>query len=347
MARSDRLRERVDGPRAGRTFAGYELEELVHEGPLGRVYKARDVRLGRTVALRIVAPDIGRDAVARARLNRESTAVAQVDHPNVLPIYETGDHDGTLFIASRWVDGSRLSTLIREEGRIEPKRAVRIVNQVAWALQATHAQAIIHRNVSPASILVTPSDHVYLTDFGYARHLSDATLLVMREQLAEEVDYVAPEYIAGDAVDARADIYGVGCVLYEALTGEVPFPVAGVAAKSYAHRFTPPPSARRRAPDVPPALDAVIARALAKDPAERQQTAAELAIAAASAIQMTAPPWATRETDAVVRAPAAAGAAYAEPAYYTARPRRLRWWAFAAVFLVCVAAAVALMLTVG
>ena len=294
MARIDRLHERADRLGGGQTFAGYELEERVNESRLGVVYKARDVRLKRTVALRIVAPGLTDDPVTRARLNREATAIALVDHPNVLPIHEVREHEGSLFIASAWVDGRRLSTLVHDEGPLEPRRAVALVNQVARALQATHNHGILHRNVRPSSILVNPSDHVYLTDFEYARPLTDASLVVLRDQLLEEVDYVAPEYITGEPTDFRADIYGLGCVLYEVLTGEVPFPAATVAAKVYAHRFSEPPSARGRRPAVPDALDAVIARAMAKAPAERQQSAGEFAIAAAGAVHETAPLWATR-----------------------------------------------------
>src|ERR671918_1314825 len=196
MARIDRLRDR--GRSVGQTFAGYELEELVNQDAIAVVYKARDVRLQRTVALRIVAPELTDDPVTRARLNREATAIARVDHPNVLPIHEVGEHDGRLFIASAWVDGRRLSTLVHDEGPLEPGRAVALIAQVARALQATHNHGIVHRNVRPSSILVNPSDHVQLTDFEYARPVTDETLVVLRDQLLEEVDYVAPEYIAGE-----------------------------------------------------------------------------------------------------------------------------------------------------
>jgi serine/threonine protein kinase len=279
--------------RTGQHFAGYELEDLVGEGQMGAVYKARDLRLQRSVALRIVSADLATDAVTRARLNRESTALASADHPNVAPIYEAGERDGKIFIASRWVDGVSLSTLARDHGPLEPRRAVRIVSQVAAALQATHGLGIMHRNVKPSSVLVTPADYAYLTDFGLARRSQDMTGLTMQEQLLEAFDYVAPEHIEGADVDARIDIYGLGCVLYEALTAEVPFPRSGPAAKMYAHVSAEPPSARRQRPDVPERLDAVIRRAMAKDPAERQQTAGEFAIDAAGAVDMSAPLWAT------------------------------------------------------
>ena len=258
---------------------------------MGVIFKARDPRLQRDVALRIVGSQVAGDAVTRARLNRESTVLASVDHPNVVPIYDAGEWDGRLFIASRWVNGTSLSELVREQGPLDPRRAVRIVNQVASALEAAHALGIMHRNVKPSSVLVTNTDHAYLTDFGLARRASDLTGLTMQHSLAESFDYLAPEYLEGDPVDARVDIYGLGCVLYEALTGEVPYPEPTPAAKMYAHRSADPPSPRARRPDLSPALDAVVRRAMAKDPSQRHQTPGEFAIEAAGAVQMSAPPW--------------------------------------------------------
>ena len=360
------MREHIDRLSEARSFAGYQLEELVHETRAGVVYKARDVRLRRPIALRIISPELTDDPVTRARLNRESTAIAEVDHPNVLPIYDVGEHEGRLFIASRWVDGRRLDTIVEAEGPFEPTRAVGLVNQVARALGATHEHGILHRNVRPSSILVNASDQVYLTDFEYARSLSDGTLQVLRQELLAEVDYVAPEYLAGETVDWRADIYGLGCVLYYALTSEAPYPAATVAAKVYAHRFSQPPSARARRPELPEALDAVIARAMAKDPAERQQSASEFGLDAAGAVDASAPLWAARRRsngpgpahagsesgDGEPIPQAADGAAElssaAAPAVYSSRGRRLRrWLLWAVLLLVFVAAPTALLLTIG
>jgi serine/threonine protein kinase len=259
---------------------------------MGHIYRARDLRLGRQVALRIIGPDVAGDAVTRARLNRESLAIASVDHPNVVPIYDAGESDGRLYVVTRWVQGVDLGTLVREHGPLEPKRAVRIVNQVASALQAAHDLGIMHRGVRPSSVLVTETDHAYLTDFGLARRGSDLTGLTMQEHLLESFDYLAPEYVEGSPADARVDIYGLGCVLYDALTGEVPYPEPTPAAKMYAHRSADPPSARAQHPEVPRALDAVIQRALAKDPSERPQSAGEFAIEASGAVGLSAPLWA-------------------------------------------------------
>ncbi len=178
---------------------------------------------------------------------------------------------------------------MRAEGPLEPRRAVRIVNQVASALDAAHTLGIMHRSVKPSSVIVTETDQANLTEFGLARRASDLT--GMQEHLVGSFDYLAPEYLEGGSADARVDIYGLGCVLYEALTGEVPYPEPTPAAKMYAHRSADPPSVRARRPDVPPALDAVVTRAMAKDPSERHQSPGEFAIEAAGAAQMSAPPW--------------------------------------------------------
>ncbi len=309
--------------RTGERFAGYELQELAGEGDTGVVYKARDLRLQRWVALRIVATDVTRDPVTRARLNRESTALASIDHPNVIPIYEVGEAEGRIFIASRWADGVNLSDMVREDGRLHPRRSVRIANQIAAALQAAHALGIIHRNVKPSNVLVTPAaDHVYLTDFGLARRLDDRTGLTVQEHLLETFDYVAPEYITGGEIDGRVDIYGLGCVLYQALTAEVPYPRQGIAAKAYAHQSADPPSPRVRNPEVPGALDAVVRRAMAKDPADRQQTPAGFAFESAAAVELTTPLWAARiRGDDPQRVPA--DLAGAQPAVPVDDPQRV------------------------
>lgn len=350
-------------------FDGFELEELVDRGQMGVIYKARDLRLGRQVALRIIGPELAGDPVTRARLNRAASTLASVDHPNVVPIYGTGEADGKLCIATRWINGTDLSSLVREEGPLDATRAVRIVNQVASALQAAHAVGIMHRNVRPSRVLITATDHTYLTDFALARRESDLTGLTMQEHLLESYDYLAPEYLAGDGVDARVDIYGLGCVLYEALTGEVPYPAATPAAKLYAQRSAEPPSARARRGEVPEALDAVVGRAMAKDPSARYQSPGEFAVAAAGAVGRSGPLWATRapvRSSVSRRGPAEAepssrdGAAvtggviggviedrWTEPKYF-ARPRqtRSRQLAVGIGVLVFVLAPIALLLAV-
>jgi serine/threonine protein kinase len=275
--------------REGDVLGVYKLDELVGRGVTGVMFRGRDTRLGRTVALRIVDPELASDPIVRTRLNRESTVLAQLDHPNVVPLYEATEIEERLCLSSRWVDGRSLAHLIRSDGPLEVRRAVRIVGQIAAALQAAHDLAVIHRVVKPSNVLVTRGDHAYLTDFCLARRSTDTAGLTAPEELLASVDYVAPEAISGDAVDHRVDVYGLGLVLFEALVGEVPFPRKVDAAKVYAHLSAPPPSIHERRPQVPPELDAVVRRALAKEPDDRQQSAAAFAREAYDAVELTAP----------------------------------------------------------
>ncbi|HEX8158950.1 MAG TPA: protein kinase [Solirubrobacteraceae bacterium] len=296
----------------GDTLAGYKLEELVGSGATGVMFRARDRRLGRDVALRVVAPDLASDPLVRARVNRESTVLAHLDHPNVVPLYAAEEAGGTICLVSRWVDGRSLRRIVDEDGPLEPGRAVRLVVQVAGALQTAHELDIIHRDVKPSNVLVTSADHAYLTDFCLARRSTDVTGLTAPNELVAALDYVAPELISGEDVDARIDIYGLGLVLFEALTGEVPFSRTGDAAKLYAHLVAEPPSVHQRRPEVPPELDRVIARALAKRPQERQPTPTAFARAVVDAAGATRPPW-TRDRDAPAPAPAPAADDDANP----------------------------------
>ena len=275
--------------REGDALGVYQLDELVARGATGVMFRGRDTRLGRTVALRIVDPELASDPIVRTRLNRESTVLAQLDHPNVIPLYEAAEIDGQLCLSTRWVDGRSLAHLIRSDGPLEVRRAVRIIGQVAAALQAAHDLDVIHRDVKPSNILVTRGDHAYLTDFCLARRSSDTAGLTAPNELLASVDYVAPEAISGGTVDHRLDIYGLGLVLFEALTGEVPFPRNVDAAKVYAHLSVTPPSIHERRPEVPIALDAVVQRALAKEPSDRQESAAAFAREAFAAVDLTNP----------------------------------------------------------
>jgi len=300
---------------------------------MGAIYRAVDVPLQRPVALRLVPPELSGDAIVRARLNREATALAAIDHPNVPPIYEAGEHERRLYIASRWIDGVDLATLVREQGPLEPARAVRIVNQVASALFAAHRRGIMHRDVRPTSVLITEADHTYLTDFALARRSNDITGLTARQELARNLDCLAPEYLAGGEADARVDIYGLGCVLFQALTAEPPFTGPSAAAKMYAHAAAEPPSPRARRAEVSARLDAVVRRALAKDPAQRQRTAAQFALEAAAGAGLPAPRWVPASATAESPAPAEPTAApehperpaAREPAGRSAPPEHSEW----------------------
>jgi non-specific serine/threonine protein kinase len=263
----------------GSEFAGYRIEAVAARGGMGVVYRATQLRLTRTVALKLVTPALARDASFRERFRREWMVAASIDHPNVIPVYEAGEDDGALFIAMRWVAGTNLRDLI-DRGALEPGRAARLVAQVAGALDAAHERDLIHRDVKPANILITGEDHVYLTDFGLTKHASSISGLTRTGQWVGTVDYTAPEQIEGVTVSPRTDVYSLGCVLFEALTGQSPFKRENDLATLWAHVYTSPPSVSEIAPDVPARFDAVVQRAMAKDPEERHESAGELGRAA-------------------------------------------------------------------
>jgi serine/threonine protein kinase len=255
---------------AGSTFAGYEIEGVVGSGGVGILYRARQLRLDRPVALKVVEPDIASDAVIRERLRRETRTVAALDHPNIAPLYEAGEQDGTIYIVTRWVEGTELGALIRRESPVEPARAARFAAQIADALELAHEKGLVHRDVKPSNVIVTDEDHVYLTDFGLAKRAGSASGLTGAAQQLATVDYVAPEVVEGGEPSAASDVYALGCVLYEMLVGAAPFAgEAGGMAKMWAHLNSEPPSIREQRPDVPGALEEVIGHAMAKAPRDR------------------------------------------------------------------------------
>jgi len=276
----------------GSEFAGYRIEEVAARGGMGVVYRAVQIHLTRTVALKLVTPALARDPAFRERFRREWMIAASIDHPNVIPVYEAGDEDGVLFIAMRWVAGTNLRQLI-DEGPLEPARAARLVSQVAYALDAAHEQELIHRDVKPANILIPGQDHVYLSDFGLTKHASSISGLTKTGQWVGTVEYTAPEQIAGSTVSAHTDVYSLGCVLFEALTGRSPFARENELATLWAHVYTEPPSVLELSPDLSPRFDALLKKAMAKDPAERQASAGELGreeLAAAADTDTSTPP---------------------------------------------------------
>jgi serine/threonine protein kinase len=259
----------------GSVIAGYEVEAVVGSGGIGVLYRARQMRLDRPVALKLVEPEIAAEPVVRERLRREARTVASLDHPNVVPLYEAGEENGTVFIATRWVDGTELGELIRAEGPLEPRRAARIAAQIASALEVAHEKGLVHRDVKPSNVIVTSEDHVYLTDFGLTKRAGSASGFTGASAMLGTIDYVAPEQIEGGEPDPRGDVYGLACVLYETLTGASPFAgETGGMAKMWAHLNAEPPSVREQRPDVPQALDDVIRRGLAKRPDGRPTAAA-------------------------------------------------------------------------
>jgi hypothetical protein len=255
---------------------------------MGVVYRARQLALDRVVALKLIAPELSGDEAFRRRFARESRIAASLDHPNVIPVYEAGEQDGVLFIAMRYVPGTDLRRVLRTEGRIDLLRATRLVAQIGSALDAAHKQGLVHRDVKPANILVAAGadgEHAYLSDFGLTKHVTSHGGLTATGQWVGTLDYVAPEQVQGRHVDARADVYSLGCVLFEAVCGHVPFERDADMAKLFAHVSHAPPRPSDLVPGLPAVLDDVVLRALAKSPSDRYQSAGDLGRAALAAAE--------------------------------------------------------------
>ena len=273
----------------GSQFAGYRIEGIAGRGGMGVVYRARDLTLERVVALKFIAPDLASTPGFRERFTAETKTAASLDHPNVIPIFQAGEHEGVLFLAMRYVDGDDLRSELQREGRIAPDRAARIATQIAAALEAAHAAGLVHRDVKPANVLLTADDHAYLTDFGLTKRVVADADATQTGQLVGSLNYVAPEQIRGERVSPRTDVYGLGCLFFHILTGRVPFPLEGNEAKLWAHVSEPPPVASSVAPAVPSTFDGVIVRAMEKRPDDRFQSAGELGRAIAEAAAGHAP----------------------------------------------------------
>jgi predicted Ser/Thr protein kinase len=364
------------------SFGSYDIQREVGRGGMGVVYLATDRRLGRRVALKVIVPGLAADPQFRERFEREARVAATLEHPHVVPVYEAGEHEGSLFIAMRFIDGRDLGTEVREHGPLAPRRLARLIVQVAGALDAAHRAGVVHRDVKPANILLTGAgddEHAYLTDFGLTREAASESGLTVTGQWVGTVDYAAPEQILGEPTDARSDVYALGCTVFHALTGQPPY--QGVpAARLYAHMNNPPPSACESRAGLYPEVDVAIGRAMAKDPGERFQSAGDFARALEAALTgepnlepertVAAGPALTgapqrRDTGALTResptaaAPAgdatrvaAAGTtrvapADTQPPAPTNRARQPRVLAAAAVILVVAAAAVVALLVGG
>jgi serine/threonine protein kinase len=270
----------------GQIFSGYLIEAVAGRGGMGVVYRATQIGLGRTVALKLINPSVAADEDFRERLQRESQLLASVDHPNVITVYEAGEADGQLFMSMRYVEGMDLRSLLAAQGPLAPEQAARIVAQVGAGLDAAHANGLVHRDVKPANVLIEQvgsADRVYLSDFGLTKNVNLASAITRSGQWVGTLDYAAPEQIEGRPVDARTDVYALGCVLFEALTGRAPYLHDSDAAKLWAHMHEPPPSARALRPGLPAELDRVIACAMAKEPARRYPSAGALGRAAIAA----------------------------------------------------------------
>jgi hypothetical protein len=267
----------------GAHIAGCRIESVAGRGGMGIVYRATQLSLGRPVALKLIAPEHAADSDFRDRFQRESRMAAAIDHPNVIPVYEAGEEDGRLYIVMRWVEGTDLHRELRAHGAMPAPRAARIIHQVAGALDAAHAAGLVHRDVKPANVLLGQGEHVYLTDFGLTKHVLSEAGATKSGHWVGTLDFIAPEQLRGERVDARSDVYALGCVLYYVLAGRPPFEREGDEAKLWAHLSEPPPQVSGAAPGVPAAFDDVIARALAKAPEQRFQSAGDLGRAAMAA----------------------------------------------------------------
>ena len=272
------------GLTAGSRVAGYLLEKLVGVGGMAVVFRARDERLGRVVALKLLAGD----EVVRKRFIREARAVAAVDHPHIIPVYEAGEAAGVLFIAMRFVAGDDLRVLLGREGALRPRRAAAFISPVASALDAAHDAGLVHRDVKPANMLVDTApgrpEHVYLSDFGVARGVMSSSGLTRAGQFLGTPDYAAPEQISGRDVDGRADQYALACVAYTLLSGSVLFRREVPMAVLYAHLSVPPPRLTTVRPELPGTVNLVLARALAKEPDDRYDSCGAFADALREAL---------------------------------------------------------------
>jgi hypothetical protein len=267
----------------GDVFAGYRITGVAGRGGMGVVYRAEQLDLERPVALKLIAAHLAADEDFRERFVRETRAAAAIDHPNVIPVYSAGQEHGRLYLAMRFVEGDDLRTIVRREGPLTPARAASVIAQIAGALDAAHARGLIHRDIKPANVLID-GDHAYLTDFGLTKRVGGETTMTGSGRWVGTLGYVAPEQIRGAPVDARADVYALGCLLFYLLTGAAPYRRDSDEATLYAHLHEPPPDARDLEPHVPEELAEAVRRALAKEPDERYPSAGDLGRAALAAV---------------------------------------------------------------
>jgi len=269
-------------PRIGTEFAGYRIEGLLGRGGMGVVYRAEHPRLGATIALKVMNPELATNELFRERFVREARAAAAIKHPNIIPIYDAGEWKGDLYIALRYIEGDDLRTLIRKNGALTQHQAYVIGQQIAGALDAAHRSGLIHRDVKPGNILVEPGPDpdsapiAYLSDLGLTKHVDSHSGVTGSGELLGTIDYIAPEQISGLRVDGRADVYSLACVLFECLTGTVPYVRENQAAVLWAHLHDEAPQASTYNPSLGPSVDTALARGMAKSPDDRFSTARKL-----------------------------------------------------------------------
>jgi eukaryotic-like serine/threonine-protein kinase len=330
----------------------YELGRVLGRGGMAEVREARDLRLRRRVAVKILHPSLADDPAFIERFRREATAVAALNHPSLVGIYDAGSDGDTRYLVMEYLEGTTLAELLRHEERLDLARVVKVGVAAASALQAVHQTGLVHRDVTPANIMVTPDGGVKLMDLGIAR-AQDSTALTATASVIGTAAYLSPEQAQGMAADARSDIYGLGCVLYEAATGRRPFEGESPVAVAVQQVNAVPPLPSSLVADLPAALDTIVATAMAKDPAQRYATAAQLADdlrrlsrgvpVTAEAPSAVAPTQAMAATDATVQPGPPAVAPGPEPG--RSRASRVAAWALAA--LVVVVATLALALAAG
>ena len=259
-------------PFLGRVLAGYRIEARIGRGGMGVVYRAHHLSLERRAAVKIIAPELAEAGGFRERFNHEARIAAALRHPNIVTVYDAGEVDGLIYLAMQYIEGSDLAAVLREQGRLRPYRAIEVCRQIASALDAAHALGLIHRDVKPANVLIE-GHTAFLTDFGLTKRLDSEHAQITRAgDVVGTIHYIAPEQIEGGRVDARTDVYSLGCLLYHCLSGEVPFARDSDVAVIYAHLSEPPPRITAVRSDLPAGLDAVIGKALEKAPERRFQT---------------------------------------------------------------------------
>ena len=285
------LADEAGGFGPGSRIAGYRLEERIGAGGMAVIFRAHDERLGRAVALKVLSPGLAQDEAFRQRFIRESRAAATVDDPHIIPVFEAGEASGVLFIAMRYVPGGDAGSLLRREGPLPPARVAAIISPVASALDAAHAAGLVHRDIKPSNMLmdVRPGrpDHVYLSDFGLGKAAMGATGLTGAGQFLGTVDYIAPEQIEGKPVDGRVDQYALACAAFELLTGVPPFRRDSAPAVIYAQLTEPPPPVATLRQGLPPVVDQVFARAMAKAPGDRFPSCREFADALRTSLSVS------------------------------------------------------------
>jgi serine/threonine-protein kinase len=279
-----------DGFAAIGRLADYHLEERIGAGGMAVVFRARDERLQRRVALKVLAPALAGDEAFRQRFIRESQAAAAVDDPHIIPVFEAGEAEGVLFLAMRYVPGGDVRTLVRRTGPLSPMHALSVISSVASALDAAHSAGLVHRDVKLANILLDAHpgrpDHVYLSDFGLSKMVMSSIGPTRAGQFLGTPGYSAPEQLEGKPVDGRADQYSLACAAFELLCGQTPFPRDQLAAVIWAHISEPPPALTSRRPDLPPAVDGVLSKALAKAPSDRYASCRAFADALRDALDL-------------------------------------------------------------